>query len=211
VRGIAGLELHLVGHSAGAILLGHLLPLLAAAGNGAALKVSSCALYAAACSVQFAVQMYLKKGARALKSSDLHLHYLSDKNEKDDFLAGIKTAGLHLYGKSLLYLVSRALDDVRKIPLLGFERAVETAWHGGDEKWQRDQWAPEHLSFIAQWLAGFKGHLHRVDKPSVTVNKRGKTAQAQHGAFDNDIETVGATIERIRGAPLASPIEWLDY
>jgi hypothetical protein len=206
-----GLELHLVGHSAGAILLGHLLPLLAAAGNGAALKVSSCALYAAACSVQFAVQMYLKKGARALKSSDLHLHYLSDKNEKDDFLAGIKTAGLHLYGKSLLYLVSRALDDVRKIPLLGFERAVETAWHGGDEKWQRDQWAPEHLSFIAQWLAGFKGHLHRVDKPSVTVNKRGKTAQAQHGAFDNDIETVGATIERIRGAPLASPIEWLDY
>jgi hypothetical protein len=203
------LELHLVGHSAGSILLGHLLPLLAA--GGAPVRVSSCTLFAAACSVQFAVDKYLKKGAKVLKSSDLHLHYLSDRNEKDDFLGGVRAAGLHLYGKSLLYLVSRALDDARKIPLLGLQRAVETDWHGGDVRWQRDQWAPEHLGYIDQWLAGFKGHLHRIDAPSVQINKRGKTAQAQHGAFDNDLKTIGETIERIRGAPLVSPIEWLDY
>jgi hypothetical protein len=207
-----GLELHLVGHSAGSILLGHLLPLLAAPRDGAApVKVASCALFAAACSMQFAVENYLNKGARVLKSSDLHLHYLSDRNEKDDYLAGIKAAGLHLYGKSLLYLVSRALDDARKMPLLGFERAVETGWHGGDGQWQRDQWAPEHLSYIDQWLAGFRGRLHRIERPSVQTNKRGRTVQAQHGAFDNDLETIGATIARIRGAPLVSPIEWLDY
>ncbi len=206
------LELHLAGHSAGSILLGHLLPLLAAPRDGVApVKVKSCTLYAAACSVRFAVDKYLKKGARVLGSSDLHLHYLSDKNEKEDYLAGIKAAGLHLYGKSLLYLVSRALDDARKIPLLGFERAVETGWHGGDAQWQRDQWAPEHLPYIDEWLAGFKGRRYRIDKPSVTINKRGKTAQARHGAFDNDLETVGATIERISGTPLISPIEWLDY
>ncbi len=206
------LELHLAGHSAGSILLGHLLPLLAAPRDGAApVKVKSCTLYAAACSVRFAVDKYLKKGARVLGSSDLHLHYLSDKNEKEDYLAGIKAAGLHLYGKSLLYLVSRALDDARKIPLLGFERAVETGWHGGDAQWQRDQWAPEHLPYIDEWLAGFKGRRYRIDKPSVTINKRGKTAQARHGVFDNDLETVGATIERISGTPLIRPIEWLDY
>ena len=207
-----GLELHLAGHSAGAILLGHLLPLLAAPRDGAApVKVKSCVLYAAACSVHFAVDRYLKQGARVLRSSDLHLHYLSDRNEKDDYLAGIKAAGLHLYGKSLLYLVSRALDDARKIPLLGFERAVETSWHGGDAQWQRDQWAPEHLPYIDEWLAGFRGQLHRIDSPSVPINKRGKTVPARHGAFDNDLGTLGATIERMRGAPLVSPIEWLDY
>ena len=207
-----GLELHLAGHSAGSILLGYLLPLLAAPGGGAApVRVASCALYAAACSMQFAVGKYLKQGKAVLKSSDLHLHYLSDRNEKDDYLAGIKTAGLHLYGKSLLYLVSRALDDARKMPLLGFKRAVETGWHGGDPVWQRDQWAPEHLPYIDQWLAGFEGKRYRIDKPSVPINKRGETAPAQHGAFDNDLETIGATIERIRGAPLVSPIEWLDF
>jgi len=207
-----GLELHLAGHSAGSILLGHLLPLLATPGHGVApLKVASCTLYAAACSMQFAVEQYLKKGAAVLNSSDLHLHYLSDRNEKDDCLVGVKAAGLHLYGKSLLYLVSRALDEARKMPLLGFERAVESGWHGGDLVWQGDQWAPEHLPYIDQWLAGFKGKRYRIDRPSVPINKRGKTAQAQHGVFDNDMETIGATIERIRGAPLLSPIEWLDF
>jgi hypothetical protein len=206
------LALHLAGHSAGANLLGHLLPLLAAPRDGAApVKVESCTLYAAACSVQFAVDKYLKESARALRSGDMHLHYLSDRNEKDDYLAGIKVAGLHLYGKSLLYLVSRALDDARKIPLLGLERAVEAGWHGGDAQWQREQWAPEHLPYIDEWLAGFKGQRHRIDTPSVPINKRGRTAQARHGAFDNDMGTIGATIERVRGAPLVSPIEWLDY
>jgi hypothetical protein len=208
----ADLEVHLVGHSAGSILLGHLLPLLAAPRNGAGMvKVTSCSLYAAACSMRFAVDKYLKQGKRVLRSEDIHLHYLSERNEKDDFLAGIKAAGLHLYGKSLLYLVSRALDDVRKIPLLGLERAVETAWHGGDQKRLRDQWEPTHLEFIEHWLAGFKGKLHRVDKPSVTINKKGKTIPAQHGSFDNNIETLKQTIELIGGKPLPKPIEWLDY
>src|SRR6185436_5694172 len=54
------LALHLVGHSAGSILLGHLLErmtqqdLLEAVG-----PVETCSLYAAACSVQFAVNHYL--------------------------------------------------------------------------------------------------------------------------------------------------------
>lgn len=210
--GSAGLEVHLVGHSAGSILLGHLLPLLAAP-RGAAdpVEVASCSLYAAACSMQFAVEKYLKQGRRVLRSADLHVHYLSDRNEKDDFLAGIKTAGLHLYGKSLLYLVSRALDDVRKTPLLGLERAVETAWHGGDAQRVRDQWDPAHLPFIEQWLEQFDGRLYRLDKPSVPVNKKGKTIQAQHGSFDNSVEVIAQTIERIGGKPLANPIEWLDY
>jgi hypothetical protein len=48
------LEVHLVGHSAGAILLGHLLEHL----SGGDLTVSTCTLYAPACSVGFAKDQY---------------------------------------------------------------------------------------------------------------------------------------------------------
>ncbi len=210
--GLEGLEVHLIGHSAGSILLGHLLPLLASPDPGVkAVKVASCTLYAAACSVQFAVEMFLQRGKAVLKSEDIHLHYLSERNEKEDFLLGTTVKGLHLYGKSLLYLISRALEEVRKIPILGLERAIETAWHGDDSSRLRDQWDPDHLQYIEQWLQGFRGHLHRVDKPSIVVNKKGKTVQAQHGTFDNDIDTVAMTILRITGMRPSKPIEWLDY
>jgi len=196
------LEVHLVGHSAGSILLGHLLTCLAGAAKP--VKVASCSLYAAACSTQFALEHYLRAAKDILPSQNLHLHYLSDRNEKDDFLAGLKN--LHLYGKSLLYLVSRALDDERKIPLLGFERAVVKGWEGNT-----DQWAASHLPFVKQWLAEFKGGTWPVTEASVRINKKGKTQQAQHGSFDNNIDVIAQTIERIAGAKPVKPIEWLDY
>jgi pimeloyl-ACP methyl ester carboxylesterase len=203
--GAKPLDVHLVGHSAGAILLGHLLKCLAAPAEGVEpVRIASCSLYAAACSVRFAVEHYLEAARDILPRANLHLHYLSDRNEKDDYLAGTK--GLHLYGKSLLYLVSRALDDVRKIPLLGLQRAVEPGWER-----DADQWATTHLGDVRTWLAQFEGSLWPVVDASVRVNRKGKTEQAQHGSFDNNVEVIGRTIERIAGAGLVAPIEWLDY
>ena len=203
--GTKPLEIHLVGHSAGAILLGHLLKRLAAPGeNAEPVKVATCSLYAAACSLGFAVDHYLGAASEILAGRNLHLHYLTDRNEKDDYLAGTK--GLHLYGKSLLYLVSRALDDVRKIPLLGLQRAVERGWEN-----DTDQWAAAHLGYVRTWLADFDGQRWPVSEASVRVNKKGKTQQAQHGSFDNNVEVIAQTITRISGANLVAPIEWLDY
>jgi hypothetical protein len=200
-----GFSLHLAGHSAGAILLGHLVALLAAPPGGAApVAVASCTLYAAACSLRFALDKYLGAASAILPSSQIALHCLKDREEKDDFLAGVK--GLHLYGKSLLYLVSRALDDERKMPLLGLERAVTPGWER-----DADQWAASQLPSVQQWLARFKGRVQPVEAPSVVVNKKGKTVPAQHGAFDNDVAVIAQTIERIRGAAPVQPIEWLDY
>lgn len=200
-----GLELHLVGHSAGSILLGHLLARLAApAGGGQPVAVASCSLYAAACSVPFALDKYLGAAKAILPSARITLHGLKDREEKDDFLAGVK--GLHLYGKSLLYLVSRALDDERKMPLLGLDRAVTPGW-----EMDGDQWAASQLPSVQQWQAQFKGQVVPVPTPSVVVNKKGKTAQAQHGSFDNSVAVIEQTIERIRGAKVVAPIEWLDY
>jgi hypothetical protein len=202
---VPGLELHLVGHSAGAILLGHLLGVLAALPPGAAaLNVSGCTLFAPACTLAFALDKYLGAASAILPSQRITLHCLADREEKDDFLAGV--TGLHLYGKSLLYLVSRALDDERKMPLLGLQRAVTKGWEH-----DADQWAAAQLPSVQAWLARFGGRVQAVASPSVVVNKKGRTVPAQHGSFDNNVAVMTQTIESIRGGKIVSPIEWLDY
>lgn len=199
------LAVHLVGHSAGSILLGHLLSRLAAPESGSApVKIASCSLYAAACSVPFAVKMYLDVAKAILAPADIALHYLSDANEKRDYLAG--ASALHLYGKSLLYLVSRALDDERKMPLLGFERAVKPG-HEHDA----DQWAEGQLAAVQAWQRRFRGTLAPVAEPNIQVADNGKTMQAQHGSFDNNVKVITQTIERVTGARPVKRIEWLDY
>lgn len=202
------LELHLAGHSAGSILLGHLLDRLASPDP---IQVSSCELYAAACSSGFAVQHYgAADQAGVLSLKNLHLHVLTDANERAD---GLPSAERDIYGKSLLYLVSRALDDVRKQPLLGMERALIKP----DPAWLGDQWVlgpneapnPDVAAWLKRWPAG--DLLHRVVTPKVRNTKTGDQIVAGHGSFDNNIELLTGTLERLRGAPLVSEMEWLDY
>jgi hypothetical protein len=152
----------------------------------------------------FAVDKYLGTAKTILASADIWLHHLREREQKDDCLAGVM--GLHLYGKSLLYLVSRALDDERKMPLLGFERAVVRGWERDS-----DQWAASQLPSVQRWQAAFKGQVQAVQTPSVVVNKKGKTIPAQYGSFDNNVALIRQTIERVRGAKIVRPIEWLDY
>ncbi|WP_439588256.1 C1 family peptidase [Hydrogenophaga sp.] len=194
------LKLHLVGHSAGSIVLGHLVEKLVANQVTAA----SCSLYAPACTVAFAIEKYLSIGSAVIKPEHIHLHYLTDRQEKDDDLA--KAGPVTLYGKSLLYLVSRALDDVRKMPLLGMERAHDPAY------FNKDQWAPGQLPSLKHWHTAFPvANHHPVPTPYIRVNKLGKTEQATHGSFDNNIDVITDTILRISGQPPVQPIEWLDY
>ena len=74
---------------------------------------------------------------------------------------------LPAYGKSLLYLVSRALDDRRKMPLLGMERALLPKYAN-----DADQWAGEELSTVRQWQSRWgsakKLSLLRSDARHVT-------------------------------------------
>lgn len=198
------LELHLVGHSAGSILLGHLLGRL---GGAAPVSAASCELYAAACSSGFAVQHYGeadKAGVLSLKT--LRLHVLTDANERAD---GLPDARRDIYGKSLLYLVSRALDDVRKQPLLGMERALVKP----DPAWVDDQWAGPPNADVAAWLKRWPAGdlLNRITSPKVRITKAGDQIDAGHGSFDNNIDVLTGTLERIRGSALVAPMEWLDY
>ena len=204
------LELHLIGHSAGAILLGHLLEQLGPLGGGQPLPVQTCNLYAAACSSGFAVKHYLG-GAKAevLALQRLHLYQLSDENERGD---GLPDPDKPVYGKSLLYLVSRALDDVRKQPLLGMERALLPAFAT-----DADQWDAGALAAVQQWqnawgpLAVKNGLMHSITTPKVRNTREQGQISATHGSFDNNIEVLTETLVRIKGAPLAAEMEWLDY
>ena len=205
------LELHLAGHSAGSILIGHLLDrMLQDRLPGKSPGIRTCTLYAPACSTRFAVEHYLPAAQAGLLSLEkLWLYYLSDENEKRD---GLPSPDLPAYGKSLLYLVSRALDDRRKMPLLGMERALDSRYANND-----DQWASEELQTIKLWLAHWRATAGQtvlgipVTTASVRNSRNGGQIPATHGSFDNNMDVLTETLRRIRGAKLVAPIEWLDY
>jgi hypothetical protein len=135
---------------------------------------------------------------------------LTDANERAD---GLPSAERDIYGKSLLYLVSRALDDVRKQPLLGMERALCAA----DPIWSTEQWVigqghpanADVAAWLKMWPAGEL--LNLVKAPKVRTTKTGDQIDASHGSFDNNIDVLTGTLERIRGGQLVAPMEWLDY
>ena len=71
-------------------------------------------LYAPACTVEFANRTYVPAAMnKVIDPKRVFVEILSDANERND------TVGP--YGKSLLYLVSRALEPTHKTPLLGME------------------------------------------------------------------------------------------
>ncbi|WP_132255718.1 C1 family peptidase [Methylobacterium segetis] len=133
-------EIHLVGHSAGAVFHAHLASHLAAE----SVPVRSLTLWAPACTMALFDAVYRPLiDARRIESFDLYT--LDDATEQDDDCAG-------LYNKSLLYLVRAAFEERAGIfggtPLLGLERDARsipasfwrpkrTAWHlapGPDSK-----------------------------------------------------------------------------
>ncbi|HEU6454273.1 MAG TPA: hypothetical protein VN201_02295, partial [Roseateles sp.] len=181
--------------------------LLGRLGGANVVQAASCELYAAACSSGFAVQHFgAADQAGVLSLKALRLHVLTDANERAD---GLSSADRDIYGKSLLYLVSRALDDIRKQPLLGMERALTPP----DPAWLSDQWAAAPNADVAAWLKLWPGGalLNKVSTPKVRSTKTGDQIAASHGSFDNNIDVLTGTLERIRGGALVAPMEWLDY
>ncbi len=182
------LELHLVGHSAGSIFLAPMLPLLRRAG----LSARSCTLWAPACTHQDFEDYYQpaltagRGGARALEQ--LALFMLTDAAEQDDNCALI-------YNKSLLYLVSHALERESRIPadpahpgvpLLGMAKFLDPAH-------------PDYRPAFSKRLGACGVELITApnDEPegALTASKA-----SRHGDFDNDKRTVLATFARILGS-----------
>ena len=99
-------EIHLIGHSAGAIMHGNFL----AAMKAQELKASSIQLWRRRARSSFATPKYAAAFAsRVADPKTTYVEVLSDDNEKSDPCIPV------LYSKSLLYLVSLALEpDTRR-------------------------------------------------------------------------------------------------
>jgi hypothetical protein len=187
------LEIHLVGHSAGSILLGHMLDSLGREG----LNVQTCTLFAPACTVDFAVKHYipaLEKGV--LRKENTFFDILTDKQERADSVGP--------YGKSLLYLVSRALERFHKTPLLG----MAATWDSINNN--NSSWSGDTLDSLRRWQ-GFWGSSNPLSphggKSEHVWDGQGYIPLA-HGSFDNDVEVLKKTVQRIAGVtPLKFSIE----
>ncbi|MGE0226627.1 MAG: hypothetical protein AB7S57_25385, partial [Acetobacteraceae bacterium] len=112
-------SLHVVGHSTGAILVGHLLAAIDNVAPGK-IEVATCSLMAPACSIDFYRSMYrprLGPGAmtKGTKIKEMTIYNLRDNAEQDDTVT-------RFYNKSLLYLVSNAFEGAPRVPLLGMQK-----------------------------------------------------------------------------------------
>jgi hypothetical protein len=182
-------EIHLVGHSAGAIFQSPIIKLLSTVGKidtgelsgneGYGVKIESCTLWAPACTMDLFEQTYMN----AIISGALNrfaLFTLTDVAEQDDNCASI-------YNKSLLYLVSNSFEAKPRIPLfrdgepiLGMEKFINHQKHKSiKELFKSDK---------ADWI------LTPNNEPDGSTKS---STSKQHGAFDDDQATVNATLARI--------------
>lgn len=196
----AGTEFHLVGHSAGSFVHGYLMDLMATAG----VTPASLTLYAPACSLEFATTHFVNP--LTVPANKVWLHVLSDQREQED------SAGP--YGKSLLYLVCRGFEDVRKTPIAGLQRCIDSgAVKHDDDAWNAAAW-PQVLTW-RRWVNTLPAQAdHRPACEVVTtshISTGSKYIAASHGSFDNNKEVIERTINRILGnapdAALAVPVE----
>ncbi|MHC4954837.1 MAG: C1 family peptidase, partial [Planctomycetota bacterium] len=110
-----GVKIHLAGHSTGGVLLGHLLGALDSLKSPK--LISTCTLFAPACTVNFYEQNYaprLKSNHKGTQLPKLDIYNLTEKLELDDNV-------VKAYRKSLLYLVSNAFERSKGKPILGMQ------------------------------------------------------------------------------------------
>jgi Papain family cysteine protease len=195
-----GTEFHLVGHSAGSFVHGYLLDLM----EQAQITPASLSLYAPACSLEFADSHLFGPGL--IPADKTWLHLLDDKREQDD------TAGP--YGKSLLYLVCRGFEEVRKTPISGLQHCIDEKATKRDD----DLWRTEYADAVFSWRKLVNGLPAQADgRAACEIVEAGhvfngrKFIPASHGSFDNNQEVIERTINRILGnrpdAKLAVPVD----
>jgi len=171
------IEVHAVGHSAGAIFHSHLLPVLLDRG----LNIQSVAMLAPAVRIDLFKQLLLEPIAQQ-KIKSCSIFTMDEEAERDDDL--VEPLGITLYGKSLLYLISRAFEPKRKTPLLGLEETLK-----------------EDKDVMALFDGNDGLQLARARGKPQNEQTRAKT----HGCFDNEAATMASVFKRISGIEPSRP------
>lgn len=165
-------ELHAVGHSAGAIFHAHFLPALL--GTGAERVASLHLLAPAARTDLFAAQVLpLVADGRVARCA---LFTMAKDWEKADTCDGV-------YRKSLLYLVSRAFERERPSPILGLEESLRAD--------------PALRELFG--LAGRPGRAEVVWAKTDGAPALAASTATSHGGFDDDAPTMESVLRRVLG------------
>jgi len=166
-------EVHIAGHSAGSIFLAPLVQYFTSKGkitsmenaDGLGRKIATCNLWAPAICMEDFYNTYFP-AIRSRQINRFSLFTLTDEKEQDDHCANI-------YHKSLLYMVSNALEKVIGKPLLGMDKFVSA------DKTLLDPFFNEPY---AKW---------------VKTPKYNFSDAKHHGDFDDDPLTVVSTLTDI--------------
>lgn len=178
------IALHAVGHSAGAIFHSHFVPLLIDLG----LDVESLAFLAPAARVDLFTQMVVPHLTQG-HIGTFEIYTMDEEAEKDDNL--VSPLGVPLYGKSLLYLISRAMEPEDDAPLLGLDECLR-----GDAGLGA-LFPPKGTHRLE--LSHAKGKPHN---PATRARK--------HGCFDNDAATMQSLYATITGGSTDKPFPVKD-
>jgi hypothetical protein len=175
-EGPDNVAVHLVGHSAGSIFLAGLLQRLVEAG----IKISSMALLAPAIRVDEFRRDILAHAGSGKAIASCAVFALSDQRELDDTCGA---GGVTTYSKSLLYLVSRALERAdanggAETPLAGMEKFFDRPVSGGTLRQVID---------AVQGAAIFAAS---------EADPRSRTDARSHGGFDDDSPTMTSVAMR---------------
>ncbi|MBC3869445.1 C1 family peptidase [Undibacterium oligocarboniphilum] len=208
-------QLHLIGHSAGALLCGQLLEGLRD------MPVVSCSLIAPACNTEDAGRYFGEAMRRGqLRPAQLHIDVLDAQREQQDAFSGT-------YRHSLLTLISNALEDRCQTPLIG----LADSFFAADQEHRdhsRNRWNPACLPALKQWQQQFWGKNIPIAAAAGSRANTGLTAAQQqrlhlisrrtlrtvsgeqpvsHAALALDLDLLGALLQRLRGrkALLARP------
>jgi hypothetical protein len=168
--------------------------------KGLAGNVKSVHLYAPACTVAFANRHYAPQTEIMGK---LYLDILADQREQDDNVA-------YVYQKSLLYFVSNALEADLRMPILGLENVYKPRYSGWDGSSSAAETLTNWRNAVEKSRLKDRLTIHDEEK---FLTRRGngadvqeKTESASHGGFDNNVEIISKTLERITGAALELPV-----
>ena len=214
IKAHPGTELHFVSHSAGAILLLNMLRDLRTAD-----PVRTISMYAPACTVREATKAFTHVfDKKILPKNKLRIDVLSEDVERKD------TVGA--YSDSFLYLVSRALEETRKTPILGLAKswwmnnsnaAIQSPVDKDAMKEQLSWTFDEDLiDDVRDWNEFAHAHDVQIkihDTPEVIVTDLPdlkSTMPRSHRSFDNDIHIVRATIGLIREGDFTSESAMVD-
>ena len=170
-RNAAELQVHICGHSTGAILLARLLE--AMEDLAPTLRIKTCTLLAPAASVGLFESHYypcLVSPATAFGIERMQVFNLNDRLERDD------TVG-QVYRKSLLYLVSNAYEEEVPEAILGMQTFT-------DELLQKPKMADVADRFAVHYADGTPNQV---------------TESVSHGGFDNDVATMNSLLRSILG------------